>query len=169
MKKKTKYALVLSGGGFNGAFQLGAINYINDNWNKLTGLPGRMKFDLIAGVSVGAINGSMLALDKLGQLNDLWLNMIAKNGASEIYTSDFIDVNDKGDELKMKLNFEAIRQKLIPRFKIELNVFKKLSLIFSKKKRKEILKDILSDLSKTLKANFPKFRAIASNLPLKKN
>ncbi len=168
MKKKIKYALVLSGGGFNGAFQLGAINYINDNWKSITGLSGKMNFDLIAGVSVGAINGSMLALNKLGLLNDLWLNKIAKNGAGEIYTSDFIDVNSKSDDLKMKLNLEAIRQKFIPKFKIKLSVFKKLAMIFSKKKRKEIILDILKDLSNSLKKSFPKFKALASNLPLKK-
>ncbi len=28
-KMKTKYALVLSGGGFKGAFQLGAMNYLS--------------------------------------------------------------------------------------------------------------------------------------------
>ena len=135
-RKKTKYALVLSGGGFNGAFQLGAINYINDNWKKITGLSGKMKFDLIAGVSVGSINGSMLALNKLGLLNELWLEKIAKKGVSEVYTSDFIDVNDKGDDLKMKLDIESIRKRLIPDFKIDLGIFKKLGLIFSKKKRK---------------------------------
>ena len=36
--KKKKIALVLSGGGFNGAFQVGALNYINENWKKITGL-----------------------------------------------------------------------------------------------------------------------------------
>ncbi|MBL7728612.1 MAG: patatin-like phospholipase family protein, partial [Dinghuibacter sp.] len=30
--QKTKYALVLSGGGFKGAFQLGALNYLKDHW-----------------------------------------------------------------------------------------------------------------------------------------
>jgi hypothetical protein len=29
---KTKYALVLSGGGFKGAFQLGALNYMKEHW-----------------------------------------------------------------------------------------------------------------------------------------
>ena len=104
MKKEKKFALVLSGGGFNGAFQLGALNYLHDNWKKITGLSSPMKFDIIAGVSVGAINGSMIAMNKLGTLNQLWLDKIAKKGASEIYTSDFIDTNSKGDNLKMKLD-----------------------------------------------------------------
>ena len=169
MKRETKikYALVLSGGGFNGAFQLGAINYINENWQKITGQPGQMKFDLIAGVSVGAINGSMLASDKLDLLNDLWLNKIAKNGVKEIYTSDFIDTDSKSDTLKMKLDFEQLRKQFVPNFKLDLGVFKKLAMVFSKGKRSQYLKDILKRLSSDLKNSFPKFRALADNTPLK--
>ena len=167
MKRKTKYALVLSGGGFNGAFQLGAINYINDNWQVLTGLAGKMKFDLIAGVSVGAINGAMLASNKLGQLNELWLNKIAKNGVSEIYTSDFIDTHHKGDHLKMRFDIEGIRNKMFPEFKIELGLLKKLGLIFSKKKRRQVLVQIFKALSSELKSGFSKFRALADNKPLR--
>jgi NTE family protein len=33
MAKKT--ALVLSGGGFKGAFQVGALKYLKDNWSKI--------------------------------------------------------------------------------------------------------------------------------------
>ncbi len=166
-EKKKKYALVLSGGGFNGAFQLGAINFINDNWEKITGLKGKMKFDLIAGVSVGAINGSMIATNQLGLLNDLWLDKIAKNGVSEIYTSDFIDTSDKGDDLKMKLDFEAIRQRLVPEFSLDLGFLDKLRLIFSKKKRKAILGKTFKQFADSLKLNLPNFQAIADNTPLK--
>lgn len=31
---KTKIALVLSGGGFNGAFQVGALEYLKQNWKR---------------------------------------------------------------------------------------------------------------------------------------
>jgi len=167
MKKKIKYALVLSGGGFLGAFQVGVLNYINDNWKEITGLSGRMKFDLIAGVSVGSINGSMIAMNKLGLLNELWIDKIGRKGAGEIYTSDFIDTDHKGDNLKMKLNLEKIRQKLIPDFKIELPIFKKLGLIFSKKKRKKVMSEILKDLSEHMKVGFKKFKSLADNSPLR--
>lgn len=166
-EKKIKFALVLSGGGFNGAFQLGALNYINDNWKSITGLSSKMKFDLIAGVSVGAINGAMLASNKLGLLNELWLDKIAKNGVSEIYTSDFIDTQHKGNDLKMKLDIEAIRKRLIPKFSIKLGLLKKLGIIFSKKKRKQVLVELFKDLSKELKNNFSKFKSLADNTPLK--
>lgn len=166
-KKEKKYALVLSGGGFNGAFQLGAINYLNDNWEKITGKKEQMKFDLIAGVSVGSINGSLLAMNKLGLLNEFWLDKVAKNGVSEIYTSDFIDTDHKGNDLKMKLDIESIRKRIVPDFKIDLSVLKKLGMIFSKKKRKKIIKEILQDLSNQLKSGLSKFKALADNTPLK--
>lgn len=169
MKKKgTKYALVLSGGGFLGAFQVGALNYLNENWKAITGLTGKMRFDVIAGISVGSINGAMVAMDKLDLLNELWVDKIGKNGVSEIYTSDFIDTTHKGDKLKMKLDLDQIRKRLIPEFSIRLSVLKKLSLVFSKKKRKQIVQEILSDLGKQLKVGFRKFKSLADNTPLKK-
>lgn len=167
MKKEKKYALVLSGGGFNGAFQLGAINYLHDNWKRLTGSEGQMKFDIIAGVSVGAINGSMLAMNKLGKLNQLWYEKIAKNGVSEIYTTDFIDTNHKGDQLKMKLDIDRLLKRFVPDFKIEMNVFKKLGMIFSKKYRQELMKEIFDDFAIQLRKGLPKFKSLGDNAPLK--
>lgn len=61
MKKR---ALVLSGGGAKGAFQLGALQYLQEN--------GYDKWDVIAGVSVGALNGAMLAMDKFDEMEKLW-------------------------------------------------------------------------------------------------
>src|SRR5690606_9470286 len=115
----------------------------------------------------GSINGAMIAMKRLSLLNHLWLDKIGKNGASEIYVSDFIDTDHKGDDLKMKLDLEKIRHRLIPDFKIELGFFKKMSLIFSKKKRKEIFGELMKDLSDQLKTGFRKFKALADNTPLK--
>ena len=166
--KKRKFALVLSGGGFKGAFQLGALNYINENWQKITGLSTPMKFDIIAGVSVGALNGSLLAMDKLSLLNDLWAHQIARNGVSEIYTSDFIDTSSKSDKVKLKLDLKEIAKRLIPEVNIKLNFLSKLGLIFSKEKRKKIIESILEDVQAGIKANLPNLKAIADNTPLKK-
>ncbi len=166
-EKKVKYALVLSGGGFNGAFQLGALNYINDNWKEITGLSSKMKFDLIAGVSIGAIDGAMVAMNQLGTLNELWLDKIAKNGVSEIYTSDFIDTDHKGDELKLKLDIEGIGKRFLPNFKMKFGLLDKLGMLLSKKKRKKVIAKMLKNLSGEIKKSFPKFNAIADNSPLK--
>jgi NTE family protein len=75
MAKKT--ALILSGGGAKGAFQCGAEKYAREvkgyTWN------------LIAGVSVGALNGMMLAMGKYQRLYDMW-NTISDR---QVYTGGF--------------------------------------------------------------------------------
>src|SRR5215211_1983483 len=59
-----KVALVLSGGGAKGAFQVAAERYARE-------VKG-YKWGIIAGVSVGALNGSMLGMAKYQQLLDFW-------------------------------------------------------------------------------------------------
>ncbi|SFT75237.1 NTE family protein [Lishizhenia tianjinensis] len=166
--KKKKFALVLSGGGFNGAFQLGALNYINENWKSISGLDSPMKFDLIAGVSVGALNGALLAMNQLDLLNDLWVNQIGRNGVSEIYTSEFINTSSKSDKIKLKVDLKKLVKKLLPEVNIQLNFFKKLGLVFSKKQRAKIIENALKQVEKSIQLNLPKFRSIADNTPLSK-
>lgn len=57
-------ALVLSGGGAKGAFQVGAEKYLREEKG--------YTWDIIAGVSVGSLNGGMLAMEKYAALWDLW-------------------------------------------------------------------------------------------------
>lgn len=75
MAKKT--ALVLSGGGAKGAFECGAEKYARE-------VKG-YHWDIIAGVSVGALNGSMLAMEKYQQLFEIW-NTISND---RVYTGGF--------------------------------------------------------------------------------
>ena len=65
----TKRALVLGGGGAKGAFQFGAIKYIEDTIKKQH--PG-FDYSLIAGVSVGALNAVMLAMGKYAAMRNVW-------------------------------------------------------------------------------------------------
>ena len=65
MAKKT--ALVLSGGGAKGAFQMMAEKYAREEKG--------YEWDIIAGVSVGALNGMMLAMEKYARLEELWWNI----------------------------------------------------------------------------------------------
>lgn len=58
-----KTALVLSGGGAKGAFQLGALEVLDDH---------NYTYDTIAGVSVGALNGIMTAAGNLNRLAEIW-------------------------------------------------------------------------------------------------
>jgi NTE family protein len=168
INKQQKIALVLSGGGFNCAFQLGAINYIQKNWKRITGLSSPMKFDIIAGVSGGALNGAFVAMNELPLLNDLWINLIGKKGVSEIYTSNLIDTSHKGDKMKLKIDLENLAKQFIPTIQTKLNLFQKMGLVFSKRKREAILQTLLKEVSKQIKVSLPKFKSIADNAPLKK-
>ena len=72
-----KVALVLSGGGAKGAFQCGAEKYARE-------VKG-YHWDIIAGVSVGALNGAMLAMKKYTRLFEIW-NTISNE---QVYTGGF--------------------------------------------------------------------------------
>lgn len=56
-------ALVLSGGGAKGAFQVGALEMLRE---------AGFTFDTISGMSVGSLNGAMLASDQLDTLIQIW-------------------------------------------------------------------------------------------------
>jgi NTE family protein len=58
-----KRALVLPGGGGRGAYQVGVAKAFKEVG---------VKFDLIFGTSIGAINGIMIAQDEIPRLEELW-------------------------------------------------------------------------------------------------
>lgn len=76
--QRDRIALVLSGGGARGAYEVGVLRYL---FTDFAAVLGRMpRFDIICGTSVGAINGCFLA----GSLNparglatmvDVWSNL----------------------------------------------------------------------------------------------
>ena len=74
-----KTALVLSGGGAKGAFQVGAERYLRE----IRGY----HWDVISGVSVGALNGTLLAMRDFERLRHLW---------NTITTDDVYDGTKKG-------------------------------------------------------------------------
>ncbi len=165
---KTKFALVLSGGGFNGAFQVGALKYLSDNWRAITGLTSPMKFDVISGVSAGAINGALVAMDELSLLHDLWVNRIGRFGASEIYTSDFIETRSQGDNLKIKVDVKSLAQKFFSKVRFEMSAMDKLGLIVSQSTRQQVIDKYLEIFYDLVKAHLGEFKAIADNDPLRK-
>ena len=69
-----KAALVLSGGGAKGAFQLMAEKYAR--------VVKGYDWDVIAGVSVGALNGAMLAMKQYHRMDELWRNI----SQDQVYT-----------------------------------------------------------------------------------
>ena len=69
-KEEQKTALVLSGGGSRGAYQVGA-------WRALEELG--IKFDMVVGVSVGALNGGMVVQGNQVLAEELWRKVEANN------------------------------------------------------------------------------------------
>lgn len=160
-----KFALVLSGGGFKGAFQIGALRYLRQNWSMVNPESSDMKFDVIAGVSVGSLNGVLTACDEFDALEKLWLD-IGPN-VENIYTSDFIDTRNQSDELKVRLDFKSIKDKFIPNVDLRIGLWKGLGLLLSKSRRGKFIDELLGRVEKDFTANFQNFRAIADNTPLK--
>lgn len=148
---KHRYALVLSGGGFKGAFQLGALKYIFANGIPHNdGVDTNVKFDIVVGVSVGALNGALVAMNRFDVLEQLW-DDVAKKGHAEIYTTDILNVTDDPNETKISPDFGAVLKKILPS-----SIFGTvLQLIFD---RDEVLADI--------GANFKKLKGLADNTPL---
>lgn len=71
-------ALVLSGGGSHGAFQVGALDYLINEAN--------LSYDILIGISVGSLNGSFLSMYPTTQekqaildLKKFWLNLKTEN------------------------------------------------------------------------------------------
>lgn len=122
-----KYGLVLAGGGGKGAYQIGA-------WQALREM--HISFDAIAGVSIGSINGALIAAGDMKKAVDFWHNVSIEKGvkiANElvdpenlfskknwgILFREFIknggfDASPAEDYLKSYINEEKIRKKKIP-------------------------------------------------------
>lgn len=164
---KTKYALVLSGGGLMCSYQVGALNYIESHWKAITGQQTPMKFDIVSGISGGCLNGALVAMDKMSLLREIWINQIGRKGVSEIYTSDFIDTRSKSDQLKIRIDLKSLAQKYFSKIKIELGVLDKLRLVFSQEARKEIINRYLAIFYDTVKEQLTSFKSIADNSPLR--
>ena len=87
-----KNYLILSGGAFRGAFQLGAVEVLKEKG---------IVFDKVFGVSTGAINGSLIAQDKFSTLSHFW-EQIYINGQSEIFQPELGTFKD--DKISVSLN-----------------------------------------------------------------
>lgn len=154
---RKKYALVLSGGGFKGAFQLGAIRHLRNNWKAITGQSSPMKFDIIAGVSVGSLNGAMIATGQYHMLEKLWDDVFTNGGGVEIYNSDFID--SRGN---INLDLDLLKKKFLPEIKLSPTLV--FNYLFNKSKFQiQLLKLLKTSVGKRLSA----FQALANNIPLK--
>ena len=67
------YGLILPGGGAKGAYQIGA-------WSALREM--RIKFSAIAGVSIGSINGALIASNKYDEALEMWNTVRIEHGVN---------------------------------------------------------------------------------------
>lgn len=145
-----KYALVLSGGGFKGAFQVGALQYLMENGIQHTGAVNKIpRFDFVSGVSAGAINGALMAMDKFDALKAFWTD-VEKNGAKEIMVSDIVESNlalRKGALFGL-LSIKGFFQKIF------LGILPTIATVLLK--------------YKAIKQNIESIKSLASNDPLRK-
>jgi NTE family protein len=78
-QRKRRVAMILSGGGARGAYEVGVLSYIFDELTRILGAPP--KIDILCGTSVGAINACFLAAHLgdpvlgLRRLVDLWSDL----------------------------------------------------------------------------------------------
>lgn len=75
-----EYGIVLEGGGAKGAYQIGVWKALKESGVKIKG---------IAGVSVGALNGTLMCMDDVKLAEDIWTN---------ISYSQVMDVDDEDME-----------------------------------------------------------------------
>ena len=79
-KKKVKRTLVLSGGAFFGAFELGAIRYLIQEFG--------MQFDIVCGTSVGALIAAMIVQGDIDVAKDIWQSLDSKE---DIFSPGFVE------------------------------------------------------------------------------
>ncbi len=72
-----KLGLCLAGGGAKGAFQAGVIYGLYEKG---------LKFDVVSGTSIGAINGYFIFTENVNKLKEMWINIqtIGENGVQII-------------------------------------------------------------------------------------
>ncbi|MBC6004252.1 MAG: patatin-like phospholipase family protein [Paeniclostridium sordellii] len=90
-----KTGLCLAGGGAKGAFQAGVIYGLYEKG---------IKFDAIAGTSIGAINGYYIYTENVNKLKEMWINIqkIGENGIKIV--DNTVDNSLAIDELRGLIN-----------------------------------------------------------------
>lgn len=90
-----KTGLCLAGGGAKGAFQAGVIYGLYEKG---------IKFDAIAGTSIGAINGYYIYTENVNKLKEMWINIqkISENGVKIV--DNTVDNSLAIDELRGLIN-----------------------------------------------------------------
>ncbi|CCH02018.1 hypothetical protein FAES_4018 [Fibrella aestuarina BUZ 2] len=134
-----KNALVLSGGGFKGAFQVGALARL---------ATAGIQWDYVTGISTGALQGLLVAMDAQPELEALW-QRVATDGPGVIYTSDLLPSVGGVPRFSLDVLWQELAPRLTP---------KTIWQLLSAKGRAKLLGDIET------RAN--NIEALADNTPL---
>lgn len=111
-----KRAIVLSGGGSKGAYQIGV-------WKALREL--NIKYDIVTGTSIGSVNGLMMVQNEYHKASYLWKNI----GYNDLFDIEF---KNDGDELE---TYKKYASEFIKNGGMETSkMFKFLEAVFNKKK-----------------------------------
>lgn len=91
-------ALVLSGGGAKGAYQMGA-------WRALKELD--QQFDIVTGTSIGAINGAMYVQGDFDKAYDFWYHLKAEQviNCDTKMLQKIVNADIKANDIKSVINF----------------------------------------------------------------
>lgn len=110
-EEKKKTALVLSGGGSRGAYEIGV-------WQALKEM--NIKIDMVAGTSAGAINGAVIVQDVFETASEIWKGLetskvfdfseaLKKGGASYTVFKDMLDEKlNEGEIRKSAVEFGIV-------------------------------------------------------------
>jgi NTE family protein len=127
-REQRRVAMILSGGGARGAYEVGTLWYIFDDLTRLRGAPPRL--DILCGTSVGAINACYLAahladpvlgLRRLVELwSDLQLTRVLGFGMRQVFTlprlllggtkdgTGLFDVRPMADLVQREISWRAV-------------------------------------------------------------
>lgn len=133
-----KNALILSGGGFRGSFQVGVVEQLLNT----------VSFDVVSGISVGSLNGALIAQNRFKELKGIWLNTAELQGRT-IIGDGLFGMQDG----KLKLHKEKA-------FDIALkgvSNFDLLKVLISKSAREKVISKIFNNIKdiKELSSNTP--------------
>jgi len=95
----TQKALVLGGGGAKGSYQMGV-------WQALRELD--LKFDIIVGTSIGALNGAMMAQNDFETADELWNTIEYEKIFGEQQSGDIRRINSTIDMVRFAINDKAM-------------------------------------------------------------
>ncbi len=151
-----KNALVLSGGGFKGNFQIGALDYLREQGFIDTDL----RFDLISGISAGALNGSFIATRQYELLQKIW-QRIEREGSQVVYTSEFL--NEVGQP---QISYDILKARFFPNYRLRVNIWEGLMFLVFRQRRNAFFQRQIQQVGREVTENLRDFQAIASNQPL---